>query len=169
MAVASDATRVRATKKMLRFIAIRTPMSRTRPARSAYSASSRASLPKTLTSRAPATLKRSVMRLPMSALSPIWACVRPASRWPITRAGMMKNGTSASAARVSCQDSVAMVPTMRASETTLLTTLDRTEVKACCAPSTSLLSRLTRAPVWARVKNAMGWRSTWAKTWVRRS
>jgi len=52
---------------------------------------------------------------------------------------------------------------------TLLTTPDRVEVKACWAPMTSLFSRLTSAPVWARVKKAIGWRSTWAKTSVRRS
>ena len=43
------------------------------------------------------------------------------------------------------------------------------EVKARWAPMTSLLSRLTSAPVWVRVKNASDWRCTWAKTWVRRS
>ena len=51
----------------------------------------------------------------------------------------------------------------------LLTTLDSTEVKACWAPMTSLPSRVTRAPVWARVKKATGWRSTCENTWVRRS
>ena len=34
---------------------------------------------------------------------------------------------------------------------------------------TSELSRLTSEPVWARVKNAIGWRSTWPNTSVRRS
>ena len=70
---------------------------------------------------------------------------------------------------MSCHDRVAIVAMMRASDTTLLTTLDSTEVNACWAPMTSLLSRLTRAPVWARVKKATGWRSTWAKTSVRRA
>ena len=58
---------------------------------------------------------------------------------------------------------------MRTSPIALDTTPDNVEVKACCAPMTSLLSRETRAPVWARVKKAIGWRSTCAKTWVRRS
>ena len=53
--------------------------------------------------------------------------------------------------------------------TTLLTRPDRIEVKAVWAPMTSLLSRLTRAPVCARVKKAIGWRRTCAKTSVRRS
>ncbi len=51
----------------------------------------------------------------------------------------------------------------------LQATDDRTDVNACWAPMTSELSRVTRAPVWARVKKATGWRWTWAKTWVRRS
>ena len=52
---------------------------------------------------------------------------------------------------------------------TLDTTDDSVEVNACWAPITSVLSRLTSAPVWVRVKNATGIRCTWAKTWVRRS
>ena len=52
---------------------------------------------------------------------------------------------------------------------TLDTTDDSVEVNACCAPITSVLRRLTSAPVWVRVKNATGIRWTWAKTWVRRS
>ena len=43
------------------------------------------------------------------------------------------------------------------------------DVNARWAPMTSLLSRLTSAPVWVRVKNASDWRCTWAKTRVRRS
>ena len=49
------------------------------------------------------------------------------------------------------------------------TTPDSVEVNACCAPMTSLLSRLTSAPVWVRVKNASGMRCTWSNTSVRRS
>ncbi len=40
----------------------------------------------------------------------------------------------------------------------LLTTLESVPVNADCAPSTSLLSRLMSAPVWVRVKNAIGMR-----------
>ncbi len=50
---------------------------------------------------------------------------------------------------------------------TLLTTPDSVEVNACCAPITSLLSRLTSAPVWVRVKNASDIRCTCSKTRVR--
>ncbi len=52
---------------------------------------------------------------------------------------------------------------------TLDTTDDRVLVSARCAPMTSLLSRLTSAPVWARTKNATGIRCTWSKTSDRRS
>ncbi|GAA3089212.1 hypothetical protein GCM10020001_000200 [Nonomuraea salmonea] len=43
------------------------------------------------------------------------------------------------------------------------------EVTACLAPITSVLTRLTSAPVWVRVKNATGCRCTRAKTSERRS
>ena len=52
---------------------------------------------------------------------------------------------------------------------TLLTTPDSVQVKARWAPITSLLSRLTRAPVRVRVKNATGIRCTWPNTARRRS
>ena len=52
---------------------------------------------------------------------------------------------------------------------TLDTTDDSVDVSACCAPMTSLLSRLTREPVCALVKNAIGCRWTCSNTCVRRS
>ncbi len=71
--------------------------------------------------------------------------------------------------RVTCQLSASIaIPTT----TTLIeldTVLDSTEVKARCAPITSLFSRETRAPVWVRVKKASDIRWTWANTLVRRS
>ena len=42
-------------------------------------------------------------------------------------------------------------------------------MKACWAPITSLLSRLISAPVWVRVKKAMGIRWMWPNTWDRMS
>ena len=48
-------------------------------------------------------------------------------------------------------------------------TVERTSVKASCAPVTSLLSRLTSAPVCVRVKKASGMRCTWSNTCVRMS
>lgn len=70
---------------------------------------------------------------------------------------------------VSCQDRLAIAPRMSTRVMTLLTVLDSTDVKAPWAPMTSLPSRETREPVCVRVKKAIGWRSTWPKTWVRRS
>ncbi len=54
-------------------------------------------------------------------------------------------------------------------EMRLPSTPPRVDVKACCAPMTSLLSREMSAPVWARVKNATDWLCTWSYTSVRRS
>ena len=48
-------------------------------------------------------------------------------------------------------------------------TVERTSVNASWAPVTSLLRRLTSAPVCVRVKNASGMRCTWSNTWVRMS
>ena len=52
---------------------------------------------------------------------------------------------------------------------TLLTTEENVSVNACWAPRTSLFSRETSAPVWVRVKKAIGICWTWAKTCVRMS
>ena len=84
-------------------------------------------------------------------------------------AGRRKSGPSARQARVSGHDSDVIAARRRTSETTLLTTPDSVEVNACCAPITSVLRRLTSAPVWVRVKKAIGWASTCEKTWLRRS
>jgi hypothetical protein len=43
----------------------------------------------------------------------------------------------------------------------------RVPVRARWAPTTSLFSRLVRAPVWVWVKKARGWRWTWSKRLVR--
>ncbi len=52
---------------------------------------------------------------------------------------------------------------------TLLTTEPRVPENACCAAMTSLLSRLTSAPVCVRLKNAIGMRCTCENTCARRS
>ena len=62
-----------------------------------------------------------------------------------------------------------MAPRVVATMARLPTTLESTDVNACWAPCTSLLSRVTSAPVWARLKNPIGMRWTWSNTWVRRS
>ena len=66
-------------------------------------------------------------------------------------------------------DRTSIVPATSTRDTRFETTPESVEVKACCAPITSLLSRDTSAPVWARVKKATGWRRTCPNTWVRRS
>ena len=154
--------------KKTRLTAIDTPESRTPAARSAYSSSSVAGRPKRRTSSAPPTLKRSVIRACMSALSAICVRVSAERRAPMKRAGTRKIGTSSSASSVICQLIENSATRMSASCTRLETKPDRIEVKAVCAPMTSLLSRETRAPVCARVKKAIGWRSTCAKTSRRR-
>ena len=77
-----------------RLTAMRTPMSRTRRRGRRTRSSSSAGRPNSLTSRAPATLKRSVIRVPTSAFCTICSWARLASRRPISRAGTRKNGTS---------------------------------------------------------------------------
>ena len=61
-----------------------------------------------------------------------------------------------------CQDRLNITAAVSTSWMTLLTTPDSVEVNARWAPVTSLLSRLTRAPVWVRVKNCSGMRWTWS-------
>ena len=70
---------------------------------------------------------------------------------------------------MTCQLSASIATPTTTTEIELETVLDRVEVKARWAPITSLLSRVTSAPVWVRVKNASDWRCTWPNTWVRRS
>lgn len=150
-------------------MAVRTPMSRTRPALAANSADSSAGLPKSLIKVAPGAEKRSVIRVPIAAL---WAA---ASRWslairtPIRRAGSTNTGSRTSASAVICQEMLSITARVRRRVTTLLTTPDKVLLKARWAPMTSLLRRLTSAPVRVRVKNAIGMRCTWSKTAVRRS
>ena len=70
---------------------------------------------------------------------------------------------------MTCQLSANIAIPTTTTEIALDTVLDRVEVKARCAPMTSLLSRETSAPVWVRVKKARDWRWTWPNTSVRRS
>jgi hypothetical protein len=88
---------------------------------------------------------------------------------PIRRAGSTNSGTSTMDRVVICQDRLNITPAVSTSPMTLETTPDSVEVKACCAPMTSLFSRLTSAPVCARVKKATGIRWTCSKTRLRRS
>ncbi len=105
----------------------------------------------------------------MSAFSVICSRVIAASRRPISRAGSRNTGSSRIATTVSCQDSTSIAPTTRIRLMMFDTTPDSVDVNACCAPITSLFSRETSAPVWVRVKNAIGIRWTCPNTLVRRS
>ena len=67
-AVASDAVSIKAAKKMRLYMAEVTPMSRTRPALASNVPVSARGWPNNFTSKAPATLKRSLMVVFISAL-----------------------------------------------------------------------------------------------------
>ena len=68
-----------------------------------------------------------------------------------------------------CQLMPAITARVRTSCTRLDTTPERVSEKARWAPMTSLLRRLTRAPVRVRMKNATGIVCTWSNTARRRS
>ena len=166
-AVASAGTVIIAATKKRWMSAIRTPRSRTTAALVANVASSSDRRPNSLSSIAPPTLKRSVIALPRSALPSICSRVRPASRLPTIRELISRIGNISRHSSVTCQLSANIAIPTTTTEIALDTVPDRVEVKARCAPMTSLLSRDTSAPVWVRVKNARDWRWTWPNTSVR--
>lgn len=159
-ASASAETSVRAVMNADCAIAVRTPMSRTRPARAANSADSSSGRPKSLMRVAPGAENRSVIRVPMAAFSCAASRCILAIRLPMRRAGTTNTGSSTRASSVICQDRVSMTARVSSRVTTLPTTPERVLLKARWAPITSLLSRLTSAPVRVRVKNATGMRCT---------
>ncbi len=146
-----------------------TPMSRTRPALDSKAWRSSSGRPNSLTRRAPETLNRSFMVLFISALMPYDSRVMTDSLRPTRLAGITKTGRITRLIRVICHDSRNITTSTRVTLIRLETTEDRVSVKACWAPMTSLLSRLMRAPVWVRVKKAMGIFWMWANTWDRMS
>jgi hypothetical protein len=85
-------------------MAVTTPMSRTRPARRENASVSSRGRPNSFTSIAPATLNRSVMVEPSSALSCMLSRVSRCIRRPTRRAGRMNSGIIASATRLTSQD-----------------------------------------------------------------
>ena len=85
------------------------------------------------------------------------------------RAGITNTGSRTSASRVIGHDSRSITARVSTRAMTLVTTPDSVQVNARWAPITSLLSRLTSAPVRVRVKNATGIRCTWPNTARRRS
>ena len=147
-----------------RTIAVRTPMSRTRPARARNSADSRSGRPNSLTRVAPGAEKRSVICVLIAALWSAASRSSRASRAPTRRAGSTNTGSSTSASAVSRQEMPIITARVRVRVTRLPTTPDRVSLKARWAPMTSLFSRLTSAPVRVRVKKATGMRCTWSKT-----
>ncbi len=86
------------------YIACLMPMSRTWPAFSAKPRDSSSRRPKSLTSSAPDTLNRSVMVVPMPALSCMASRVMACSLRPTQRAGSRNIGVRISAPSVICQD-----------------------------------------------------------------
>ena len=111
-----------------------------------------------MTSSAPATLNRSVIVPLIRAFRLYDSRVIDWSRRPSSRAGTTKTGSSTSEISVICQDSTNITASTSTTEIRLLNTVDRVPVNALCAPSTSELIRLISAPVWVRVKNAIGCR-----------
>ena len=122
-----------------------------------------------MTSVAPGAEKRSVIWVLIAELCAAASRCRRASRRPMRRAGSTNTGNRISASRLICQEIPIITTSVRASVTTLLTTPDNVVLNARWAPMTSLLRRLTRAPVRVRVKKAIGIRCTWSNTAVRRS
>ena len=150
-------------------MAERTPMSRTRAARSPKAIASSPGRPNSLTRVAPGAENRSVIVEVMAALCSAASRSRAPTRRPTRRAGMMKTGRRTTASSVMAHDRRSMTASVSTRAITLVTTPPRAEVNARWAPMTSLLSRLTRAPVWVRVKKAMGMPCTCSNTRRRRS
>ena len=169
MAVPTAPTSVSAIRNTCEYMALRTPMSRTRPARSEKSAASSSWRPNSFTSSAPATLKRSVMVLFIEALRFMPSRVMACSPRPTRRAGSTNTGRIATASSVSRHSSRNIVTSVATRVMMLATTVPSVPVKARWAPITSLLSRLTSVPVWVRVKNAIGMCCTWSNSRRRRS
>ena len=151
------------------YIAWVTPMSRTRPALDSKASRSSRGRPNSLTSSAPDTLNRSFMVLFISALMAYDSRVITDSRRPTRLAGNTKMGRMIRLIRVICQESRNITMRTRVTLIRLETIDERVSVKACWAPMTSLLSRLMRAPVWVRVKKAMGIFWMCSNTWERMS
>ena len=162
-------TRPRAMKNVRPYSAERMPVRRTASARWANDRSSSAVRPNSFTSRAPDTLNRSVIVAFIEALRSICVRVMDCRRRPTRLAGTMNSGSTTSDSSVSLQSRNAMAIRVVTRVIRLDATPPIVVVRARCAPMTSLLRRLVRAPVWVRVKNEMGMRCTWPNTATRRS
>jgi hypothetical protein len=135
-------------------------MSWIRTARSPNSAASTSGRPNSFTRVAPGAEKRSIIWMFMPELSSADSRRSSATVRPIRRAGSTKIGSSSSASSVTCQARPIITASARISWMLLDSTAARVAVIADWAPSTSLFSRLTSAPVRVRVKNAIGIRCT---------
>ena len=136
-------------------MAIRIPMWRTESAFSENILDSRCGVPNIFIKSAPDTLKRSAIWVLMAELKSACCRVNDCNLLPIQRAGTMNNGNNNSEASVICHDKTNIVPATTTRLITFPTTPPSVEVKARCAPITSLFSLEIRAPVCARVKNAI--------------
>ena len=145
------------------------PMSRTLPAPAPNVSNSSSGRPNSLTSWAPATLKRSVIVEFMEAFRFMPSRVMSAIFVPTRRAGSTNRGISSIASSVTRHSSTNMVTRVVAAVMVLETTVPSVPVSARWAPITSLFNRLTRAPVWVRVKNEIGSLWTWSNRARRRS
>src|SRR4051812_31094258 len=117
------------------YIAVVTPMSRTRPARTEKDLDSSSGRPNSDTNSAPETLNRSVMVVVMDALSPYDSLVSVCNLRPNRLAGSTNTGSRINDSRVTCQDKLNMTPAVNNKPMTLDTTPDSVEVNACCAPT----------------------------------
>ena len=160
---------VRAITKVRLKRALRMPMSRTRPALSAKPSRSSSGRPKSLTSQAPETLNRSVIVAFIVAFRFMPSRVIPATVLPTRRAGRMNRGSRTMASRVMRHSRKKRVTSVVIAVMVFATTVPSVPVRARWAPITSLLRRLTRAPVRVRVKNETGSRCTWSNRATRRS
>ena len=93
-----------ATKNTWPYMAVTTPMSRTLAAREANAPDSSRGRPNSFTSIAPATLNRSVIVEPISALSCMLSRVSRCILRPTRRAGRMNSGIIARAMTLTSQD-----------------------------------------------------------------
>ena len=96
----------------------------------------------------------------MSAFKFACSVVSFCSLVPTPRAAIRKIGSKINDAIVICQLSANIVTKTTDKLITFPTIPPKVEVKARCAPKTSPFSRLTNAPVWALVKNAIDCRCT---------
>ena len=109
------------------------------------------------------------MVLFISALMPYDSRVMSESLRPTRLAGITKMGRITRLMSVICHDRANMTIRTRVTLIRFETTDDNVSVKACWAPITSLLRRLISAPVWVRVKKAIGIFWMCSNTWERMS